>query len=69
MVRSNIAKIFSSPADYTQSRGVAAGIGAYAEDLGSSAVLFVDEIVMDIVGAAVTEGLEDHWFATETVEF
>ena len=69
VVRSNMAKIFASPANYTQGRGVAAEIGTHAEDLGSSAVLLADEIVMDIVGDTVTESLEDHGFATETVEF
>lgn len=64
-----MARIFESPSDYVQGRGVAEEIGTHAEQLGDRAVLLADEVVLDIVGETVTESLESAGVGTETVEF
>lgn len=63
------SKIFNSPPSYVQGRGVAADIGAHAEQLGDSALLIADEIVLDLVETTVTESFEDRGINTTSVTF
>lgn len=63
------AKIFSTPPNYVQGRGVAADIGDHAEPLGDSALLIADEIVLDLVEATVTESFENCGIDTTSVTF
>lgn len=62
-------KIFESPASYVQGRGVAADIGEHADQLGDSALLIADEVVLDLVESTVLEAFEDAGITATSVTF
>lgn len=62
-------KILKSPASYVQDRGVAANIGEHAEQLGDSALLIADEVVLDLIESTVTESFEDAGITATSVTF
>lgn len=64
-----MARIFESPSAYVQGSGVASDVGEHAADLGESALLLADEVVLDIVGDTVKNGLTNAGVPTTTVEF
>lgn len=63
------AKLFESPANYVQGREVAADIGDHARELGDSALLIADEIVLDLVESTVTESFENAGISATSVTF
>ncbi|RRJ29580.1 glycerol dehydrogenase [Halocatena pleomorpha] len=62
-------KIFSTAPNYVQGRGVTANIGDHAEQLGDSALLIADEIVLDLVAGTVTESFESRGIDATSVTF
>jgi glycerol dehydrogenase len=64
-----MARIFESPADYVQGRGVTNDIGTHAKDLGDTALLVADDVVLDIVEDPVVGSLEEEGITTETAAF
>ncbi len=61
--------VFRSPNGYVQGRGVAADLGMHAGDLGETALLLADDVVMDLVVDPVVESLEANDVAVETEVF
>lgn len=62
-------KIFESPASYVQGRGVAAEIGEHANQLGDSALLIGDEVVLDLIESTVLEAFENAGITATSVTF
>ncbi|THE66496.1 glycerol dehydrogenase [Salinadaptatus halalkaliphilus] len=53
-----MTQVFRSPAGYVQGRNAIDELGEHAADLGDNAVVLGDELVLDLVGDRVRDGLE-----------
>ncbi|MDQ2052413.1 glycerol dehydrogenase [Natronolimnohabitans sp. A-GB9] len=62
-------QLFRSPAGYVQGRTVIDDLGDYADDLGSTALVLGDDLVLDLVGDRVRESLESAGFDVALEEF
>lgn len=64
-----MTRIFKAPDTYVQGRGVMQDISDYTADLGDSALLIADDVVLDLVGTDVLEDLEAAGVDLSSVEF
>ncbi len=62
-------QVFRSPAGYVQGRNVIDDLGDHAGDLGNSALVLGDDLVLDLVGDRVRDSLESAGIDTTLEEF
>jgi glycerol dehydrogenase len=64
-----MARIFKAPDAYVQGRNLFENISEYTADLGDSALLIADDVVLDIVGDQVLTDLDAAGVEASSVEF
>lgn len=64
-----MTRIFRAPDSYVQGRGVLENISEYTAELGDSALLIADDIVLDLVGNRILTNLDEAGVDASSVEF